>query len=87
MWHRGIIPAENNILALGFLPENELMIKANISISKVSGYPFTDENLQTNINGIFACGSAIHKYDYVESINDEAYRAGKSAANFILKSI
>lgn len=81
------VKCDTLILALGFLPENELMIKANISISKVSGYPFTDENLQTNINGIFVCGSAIHKYDYVESINDEAYRAGKNAAKFILKSI
>lgn len=75
------------ILALGFLPENELMIKANIPISKVSGYPCTDENLQTNINGIFVCGSVIHQYDYVESINDEAFRVGKNAANFIFKSI
>lgn len=75
------------ILALGFLPKNELMIKANISISKVSGYPFIDENLQTNINGIFVCGSVIHQYDYVERINDEACRAGKNAASFIFKSI
>jgi len=81
------IKCDTLILALGFLPENELMIKANISVSKTLGYPCTDENLQTSANGIFACGSVIHQNDYVKSIKDEACRVGENAAKFIFKSI
>lgn len=74
------------ILALGFLSENELIIKANISISKILGSPYVNENLETSISGIFACGNVIHQNDYVQSIEYEAYRVGRNAANFILKS-
>ncbi|MCD2347308.1 NAD(P)/FAD-dependent oxidoreductase [Clostridium guangxiense] len=75
------------ILALGFSPENELMIKANVSLSKISGSPYVDMNLETSVSGIFACGNVIHQHDYVESIADEAYKAGINAANFIFKNI
>lgn len=74
------------ILALGFLSENELIIKANISISKISGAPYVNENLETSISGIFACGNVIHQKDYIQSIENEAYKVGRNAANFILKS-
>lgn len=80
------IKCDTLVLALGFLPRSELMIKANVSISKISGFPCVDKNLQTSVNGIFVCGSAIHKYDYVKSINDEAYTVGKNAAGFILNN-
>ncbi|MFL0250388.1 NAD(P)/FAD-dependent oxidoreductase [Clostridium neuense] len=81
-----LIECDTLILALGFVPENELMIKANVSVSRVSGSPYVDENLKTNVDGIFACGNVIHQHDYVKSVYDEAYKAGKNAARFILQA-
>ena len=42
-----------------------------------------DENCQTLISGIFACGNVLQVHDLVDYVSDEAERAGLGAASFV----
>ena len=43
-----------------------------------------DENCQTQIPGIFACGNVLQVHDLVDYVSEEAERAGIGAADMIL---
>ncbi len=68
------------LLSVGLLPENELSRKASISLSAVTGGPIADDDLETDADGIFACGNVLHVHDLVDYVTEEAIKAGRSAA-------
>ena len=43
-----------------------------------------DETLETSVQGVFACGNALHVHDVVDFVTLEAEKAGKSAAEYVL---
>lgn len=77
------IPCDTLLLSVGLLPENELSRKAEIKLSNVTGGPLVDESLETDANGIFACGNVLHVHDLVDNVTLESVNAGKSAAEFV----
>ena len=42
--------------------------------------------MQTSIEGVFACGNAVHVHDLVDFVTEESIRSGKSAALYVQKS-
>lgn len=76
------IECDTILFSVGLLPENELSKLAGITIG-VTGGPIVDEKMQTNKEGIFACGNVLHVHDLVDFVTGESYEAGKSAADFI----
>lgn len=78
------IECDTLLLSVGLLPENELSRKAKINLSSVTGGADVDENMQTNIEGIFACGNVLHVHDLVDNVTLESYNAGKNAAAFVM---
>lgn len=70
------------LFSVGLLPENELSKLAGIEIG-ITGGPIVDEKMQTNKEGIFACGNVLHVHDLVDFVTEESYEAGKSAADYI----
>jgi pyruvate/2-oxoglutarate dehydrogenase complex dihydrolipoamide dehydrogenase (E3) component len=42
-----------------------------------------DQNRQTSVEGIFACGNVLHVHDLVDFVSEEAEIAGKAAAEYI----
>ena len=42
-----------------------------------------DENCQTKIPGIFACGNVLQVHDLVDYVSEEAERAGLGAAKYV----
>ncbi|MCI5857987.1 MAG: NAD(P)/FAD-dependent oxidoreductase [Agathobacter sp.] len=72
------------LLSCGLLPENELSRSAGIALSPVTSGPVVSDNLETNIDGIFACGNVLHVHDLVDYVSQEAAAAGKHAAHYIL---
>jgi hypothetical protein len=42
-----------------------------------------DENRQTEVEGIFACGNVLQVHDLVDYVSDEGEIAGKAAARFV----
>jgi NADPH-dependent 2,4-dienoyl-CoA reductase/sulfur reductase-like enzyme len=74
------IPCDTLLLSVGLIPENELTRMAGIPVDPVTNGAFVDENCQTRIPGIFACGNALQVHDLVDYVSDEAQRAGLGAA-------
>ena len=77
------IPCDTLLLSVGLIPENELTRSAGIPIDPVTNGAIVDENCQTEIPGIFACGNVLQVHDLVDYVSEEAERAGIGAANYI----
>lgn len=77
------IPCDTLLLSVGLIPENELTKKANVPLDRITNGAVVDQNRQTDIDGIFACGNVLHVHDLVDFVSDEAETAGKSAAEYI----
>ena len=77
------IPCDTLLLSVGLLPENELSKSAGVALSPVTGGPVVDETLETNIEGVYACGNVLHVHDLVDNVSAEAAKAGLSAAAYV----
>ena len=78
------IPCDTLLLSVGLIPENELSKSANVSLSPVTNGAVVDQDRQTNIPGIFACGNVLQVHDLVDFVSEEAEIAGKAAADYIV---
>ncbi|MCT8976345.1 FAD-dependent oxidoreductase [Clostridium sp. CX1] len=76
------IPCDTLLLSVGLLPENELSRTAEVKLSNITGGPEVDESLETNIEGIFACGNVLHVHDLVDNVSVESSNAGRNAAQY-----
>ncbi len=79
-----IIPCDTLLLSVGLIPENELSRQAGVVLDPVTGGPFVDEGMQTNVPGIFAAGNVVHVYDLVDWVTEAGFVAGRSAAEFAI---
>lgn len=80
---RRYIPCDTLLLSVGLIPENELTRMAGIPIDPVTGGAPVNENRETEVAGIFACGNVLQVHDLVDYVSDEAELAGVGAANFV----
>ena len=80
---REYIPCDTLLLSVGLIPENELSKSANVALSPITSGAVVDQDRQTNIPGIFACGNVLHVHDLVDFVSQEAEIAGKAAAAYI----
>lgn len=78
------IPCNTLLLSIGLIPENDLSKNCGVELSAVTGGAVVDETLETSVQGIFACGNALHVHDVVDFVTLEAEKAGKSAAEYVL---
>ena len=77
------IPCDTLLLSVGLIPENELTRAAGIPIDPVTNGALVDENCQTGIPGIFACGNVLQVHALVDYVSEEAERAGLGAVKYI----
>lgn len=80
---RRYIPCDTLLLSVGLIPENELTRAAGIPIDPITNGAVVDENCQTEIPGIFACGNVLQVHDLVDYVSEEAERAGIGAVKYI----
>ena len=66
------------ILSVGLIPENELSLQAGIELDKRSNGAIVDENLQTNVSGIYSAGNVLHVHDLVDYVSLEGEKAAES---------
>jgi NADPH-dependent 2,4-dienoyl-CoA reductase/sulfur reductase-like enzyme len=74
------VACDTLILSVGLIPENELASQTGIPLSDATGGPLVDDAFQTGMEGIFACGNALHVHDLVDFVSLESEAAGRSAA-------
>ncbi len=77
------IPCDTLLLSVGLIPENELSKSADIELSPITGGAIVDQDRQTSVRGIFACGNVLHVHDLVDFVSEEAEIAGRCAAEYI----
>ena len=71
------------LLSVGLLPENELSKLADVELSTITNGPIVYDNLETSVDGIFACGNVLHVHDLVDYVSNEADNAGKGVAKYL----
>lgn len=74
------IECDTILYSVGLIPENEVSKTAGVLLDKVTNGPIVDNNMQTNVDGIFACGNVLHVNDLVDNVSEESQNAGKAAA-------
>lgn len=74
------------LLSVGLIPENELSGGMGVELNPVTSGPRVNESLETNMEGVFACGNVLHVHDLVDFVSEEAKAAGKNAAKYIEES-
>lgn len=72
------------LLSCGLIPENELSLQMGVKINPVTNGPVVNESLESNVEGVFACGNVLHVHDLVDFVSEEARQAGESAAAYLL---
>lgn len=71
------------LLSVGLIPENELSRSMGVELNPVTSGPRVNESLETNIEGVFACGNVLHVHDLVDFVSEEASAAGQNAAAYV----
>jgi thioredoxin reductase len=74
------IACDTLILSVGLIPENELAGKSGVELAPETNGMKANDQLETNVPGMFGCGNALHVNDLVDNVSDEGERAGKWAA-------
>ncbi len=76
-------PCDTLILSVGLIPENELSLQAGVRLDPRTRGPVTDENGQTSVPGIFACGNVLQVHDLVDFVSLEAEALAGPVAEYI----
>ena len=71
------------LLSCGLIPENEISRGMGVDMNPVTSGPKVNESLETNIEGVFACGNVLHVHDLVDFVSEEARTAGRNAAGYV----
>ena len=75
------------LLSVGLIPENELSKSVGAALDNRTNGLVVTESMETNIDGIFACGNVVHVHDLVDFVTEEAKHAGKSVAKYLNNSL
>lgn len=78
-----VISCDTLLLSCGLIPENELSTGLCVELSPVTSGPIVNESLETNVEGVFACGNVLHVHDLVDYVSAEAQSAGAYAADYV----
>ncbi len=77
------IECDTLLLSVGLIPENEISVACGVAIDSSTSGPIVNEKMQTSIEGVFACGNAVHVHDLVDFVTEESTRAGANAAQYV----
>jgi len=81
-----IYNVDSLVCSVGLIPYVTLLDNLGLSIGGGRG-AVVDENLQTEIPGLFSCGNCLHIHDLVDYVSLEGETAGKASALFIKDSL
>ena len=70
------------LLSIGLVPYVSLLEKLKVEMGSTKGAKVND-NFETSLDGVFACGNCLHVHDVVDFVTDEGRDAGRGAAKYI----
>lgn len=77
------VKCDTLLLSIGLLPNVVLLKNLGIEFTKTTKIDVFD-NLESSMEGVFACGNCLHVHDLVDNVTKESRTAGLSAAKYIL---
>lgn len=77
------INCDTILLSVGLIPENELTGEAGIKLDPVTRGPIVNENRETEIEGIFACGNVLHVHDLADFVTEEGEIVGRAVGEYL----
>ncbi len=81
------VACDTLLLSVGLIPENELSKGAGVALDRVTSGAVVNQYMETSVEGVFACGNVLQVHDLVDFVTEEAYNAGKHAAQYILQGL
>jgi len=72
------------LLSVGLIPENELTKEMGIKLDPVTGGPVVNENRETEIEGIFACGNVLQVHDLADYVSEEGEIVGRAVTKYLI---
>ena len=78
-----LIACDTLVLSVGLIPENEVAQTAGIKLDAKTNGMMTDQYLQTNVPGIFACGNARRIMDLADFVSEQGELAGRNAVAYL----
>ncbi len=79
------VPCDTLLISCGLIPENELSVAMGAEMNSATNGPVVKDNLETSVQGVFACGNVLHVHDLVDNVSKEALRAGENAAAYLMR--
>jgi NADPH-dependent 2,4-dienoyl-CoA reductase/sulfur reductase-like enzyme len=80
------ISCDTILLSVGLIPENELTREVGIKLDPVTCGPIVNENRETEIEGIFACGNVLHVHDLADFVTEEGEITGRAVSEYLKKN-
>ena len=74
------------ILSVGLIPQTSLLEKLDVHFARNKG-AIVNEYLESEIEGIFTCGNALHIHDLVDYVSKEGDIVGKAASEYIKNNL
>jgi len=71
------------LLSVGLIPDVTLFNNLPLKIDPITKSAVVNQNLESNIDGLFFCGNALHVHDLVDWVTIEAKQAGLYAKNYL----
>lgn len=79
------IACDTLVLSVGLIPENELAQSLGVPLDPATKGPRVDQNMHSLVDGVFACGNAVHVNDLADYVSESGEIAGLSAARYAAK--
>jgi len=80
------ISCDTILLSVGLIPENELTGEVGIELDPVTRGPIVNENRETEIEGIFACGNVLHVHDLADFVTEEGEIVGRAVSEYLKRN-
>jgi len=80
------ISCDTILLSVGLIPENELTGEVGIKLDPVTRGPIVNENRETEIEGIFACGNVLHVHDLADFVTEEGEIVGRAVSEYLKRN-
>jgi len=80
------ISCDTILLSVGLIPENELTREVGIELDLVTRGPIVNENRETEIEGIFACGNVLHVHDLADFVSEEGEIVGQAVGEYLKRN-
>ena len=77
------ISCDTILLSVGLIPENELTREVGIKLDPITRGPIVNENRETEVGGIFACGNVLHVHDLADFVSEEGEIVGLAAGEYL----